>query len=85
MILPDTSVWIDYLRNGNALLADLLEAHEVVSHPFVIGELACGVLKARELTLELLQTLEEVPVAQHDEVHAMGRGDIVQHDLGHQF
>ena len=77
MILPDTSVWIDYLRNGNPLLADLLERREIVCHPFVIGELACGSLKAREVTLEVLQTLDEVPMAQHDEVMQL----IELHDL----
>ena len=77
MILPDTSVWIDYLRNGNPFLADLLTEREILCHPFVVGELACGFLKAREETLDLLQTLDEAPVAQHDEVLQL----IELHDL----
>jgi predicted nucleic acid-binding protein len=68
MILPDTSVWIDHFRRSNPLLAELLDGSEVLCHPFVIGELACGWLKKRDLTLGLLQTLEEVPMAEHDEV-----------------
>jgi hypothetical protein len=36
MILPDTSTWIDHLRRGNAVLADLLESGDVICHPFVI-------------------------------------------------
>ena len=47
MILVDTSVWIDYLRSGNPLLAELLEQNRVIMHPMVLGELACGNLHRR--------------------------------------
>lgn len=47
MILADTSVWIDYLRKTDALLASLLNTVQIVIHPFIIGELACGNLKNR--------------------------------------
>ena len=40
MILVDSSVWIDHLRRGDARLAELLSAGQVLPHPFVIGELA---------------------------------------------
>ncbi len=43
MVLVDTSVWIEHLRRANAQLASLLEAGDVVCHPLVIGELACGI------------------------------------------
>lgn len=68
MILPDASIWIDHLRCANPPLARLLEGGEVICHPFVIGELACGDLRQRPLTLHLLQTLEEAPMMEHDEV-----------------
>jgi hypothetical protein len=42
LILVDTSVWIDHLRADNALLAGLLNSGRVLTHPFVIGELALG-------------------------------------------
>ncbi len=42
MILVDTSVWVSHFREGNAGLATLLTNGEVVCHPFIIGELACG-------------------------------------------
>ena len=68
MILVDTSVWIDHLRSGDALLADLLYRNQVVMHPFVIGELACGNLRRREQVLGLLNDLPQASVASHHEV-----------------
>jgi predicted nucleic acid-binding protein len=81
MILVDTSVWVDHLRVGNAKLADALRAGQVATHPFVIGELACGNLKSREAVLSLMHGLPVVPVADDDETlffieqnALMGRG-----------
>jgi predicted nucleic acid-binding protein len=68
MILVDTSVWIDHLRSGNRRLQSLLEDAEVLVHPFVVGELACGTLRNREEVLTLLQALPEAQAAEHDEV-----------------
>jgi predicted nucleic acid-binding protein len=68
MILVDTSVWIDHLRAGNRKLQSLLEDAEILAHPFVVGELACGTLRNREEVLTLLQTLPEAQAAEHEEV-----------------
>jgi predicted nucleic acid-binding protein len=57
VILVDTSVWVDHLRSGNATLAGELEAGQVLVHPFVIGELACGTLRNRREVLTLLDRL----------------------------
>ena len=67
MILVDTSVWIDYLRSGNPLLAELLEQNRVVMHPMVLGELACGNLKNRQQLLQLWQSQESLQAVSHDE------------------
>lgn len=67
MILVDTSVWVDHLRQGLPLLHDLLEAGEVTTHPFIIGELACGNLANRQEILGLLAMLPQVKQATHDE------------------
>ena len=67
MILVDTSVWVDHLRQGIPLLGDLLSAGEVTTHPFVIGELACGNLKNRAEILTLLTSLPSVKLATHPE------------------
>ena len=68
MILADTSLWIDHFRRGNAALRELLESDEVVMHPFVIGELACGSLKNRYEILDLLARLPQATIADHGEV-----------------
>ena len=68
MILVDTSVWIDHLRSGNRRLRSLLDDGEVLTHPFVVGELACGALRNRDEVLALLQALPEADAAEHLEV-----------------
>jgi predicted nucleic acid-binding protein len=61
MVLVDTSVWVNHLRRGDIKLEGLLLNGEVVCHPFVIGELACGNIKNRSEILTLLQALPEAP------------------------
>lgn len=68
MILVDTSVWIDHLRAGNQMLVDLLETGAVLTHPFVIGELALGSLRQRKLILDAVADLPLVRVATDSEV-----------------
>ena len=68
MILVDTSVWIDHLKNGNAELKELLMNAEVMIHPFVIGELACGFIKNRAEIIALLNELPLAIVAEAQEV-----------------
>ena len=73
MILVDTSVWIDHLRTGDERLAELLDASQVFTHPFVIGELACGNLRNRDDVLRLLNDLPSAVVASQNEVlHFIG-------------
>lgn len=71
MVLVDTSIWVDHLRNHNKDLAALLLKVEVVTHPFVIGELACGNLKNRTKILSLINELPLTTIAQHEEVLEM--------------
>lgn len=68
MILVDTSVWVDHLRKGVEGLSALLREGVVLSHPFVIGELACGDLKNRAEILDRLAALPGSVQASHDEV-----------------
>ncbi|WP_066527191.1 type II toxin-antitoxin system VapC family toxin [Sphingobium sp. EP60837] len=70
MILVDTSVWIDHFRHDDPALARSLDQRQVLSHPFVIGELALGSLRQRDLILEALRGLPSALVAHDDEVHA---------------
>ena len=68
MILVDTSIWVDHLRNTEAQLVHLLERELVLSHPFVIGELALGQLRQRNKVLGLLSDLRHASIATHNEV-----------------
>ena len=63
MILVDTSVWVDHLRAGDPQLATWLERSDVVMHPMVLGELACGNLRDRETLLALWCSLPQLVVA----------------------
>ncbi|MCL0060817.1 type II toxin-antitoxin system VapC family toxin [Dehalococcoidia bacterium] len=68
MVIADTSVWISHLRDGNPELENLLYEGEVVCHPFIVGELACGNIENRDEILSLLQSLPMVVSASYDEV-----------------
>lgn len=62
MILVDTSVWVEHFRGADrtADLTDLLEANEVLLHPWVLGELALGGVD-RNTVLRDLQSLPCAP------------------------
>jgi predicted nucleic acid-binding protein len=81
VILVDTSIWIDHLRDANRALAALLQADLVCTHDFVIGEMACGNLRNRAEVLGLLQSLPRLAAATDEETlffiekqQLMGRG-----------
>lgn len=81
MILVDTAIWIDHLQRGSSRLREILLAEEVLSHDFIIGELACGNIKNRRTVMQLLAELPRAPLAEHGEVmhmleskHLMGKG-----------
>ena len=81
MILVDTSIWVNHFREGNPVLEQLLNNGDVMCHPFIIGEIACGNLKNRQEILLLLQNLPEAKKASHREImyfieqrNLMGKG-----------
>ena len=81
MVLVDTSIWVTHLRQGSRQLEKLLMDAEVMCHPFIIGELACGNLKNRNEIIPLLQSLPMAPSIDFDEFlfyidrnHLMGKG-----------
>lgn len=90
MILADTSVWVDHLRRRDGKLAELLEAGQVLQHPFVIGEVALGHLRQRDMVIAALQDLPAASVATDQEVlqfiddnalHGVGIGYLDAHLL----
>jgi predicted nucleic acid-binding protein len=68
MILVDTSIWIAHLRQRDERLSSLLNQSQVLTHPFVIGELALGNLQNRAAILGALENLPHTPVTSADEV-----------------
>ena len=55
MILVDTSVWVHHLHAGDGTLTQMLDAGQVLMHPFVIGELALVVAMPRPATAVALE------------------------------
>lgn len=68
MILVDTSVWIDHFRQGDLELTDLLNSGNVLSHQFIIGEIALGNLHNRDFILGTLQNLPQATIASDKEI-----------------
>jgi predicted nucleic acid-binding protein len=68
MILVDTSVWIEHFRAGNDRLKGLLLDEQVLCHPFVVGELACGTMRKHTEILSMLKSLPQVQLLEHEEV-----------------
>jgi hypothetical protein len=67
VILVDTSVWVGHFRSGSPELARALRDGEVLGHPHVVGELACGNLRDRATILGLLRDLPVAVLATHEE------------------
>jgi predicted nucleic acid-binding protein len=72
LVLADTSVWVAHFRKPNPALQTLLSADEVLCHPLVLIEIACGTPPApRERTLSDLRLLRCATVASTDETLAL--------------
>jgi len=84
MILVDTSVWVEHFRNGNIGLDTLLQEGQVVCHPYIVGELACGNIKNRSRILSLLDTLPIAHTAEYEEVmHVIEKYRLMGKGLGY--
>jgi predicted nucleic acid-binding protein len=71
LLLADTSIWIDHLRNGDSDLVTALTDSRVLTHPAVIAELALGNLANRQTFLNDLVNLPSATVAMDQEVLAL--------------
>jgi predicted nucleic acid-binding protein len=81
VILVDSSVWVGHFRSSDPHLVALLNENLVLTHPMVIGELACGTLPRRREVLGLLAELPSAVAASDREAlelieqrRLMGRG-----------
>ena len=83
-VLVDTSVWVDHFRNGNAALENLLHRDLALTHPMVVGEIACGTPPAPRgqilANLDFLATVqhaslrETLALIERESVYGMGCG-----------
>jgi predicted nucleic acid-binding protein len=71
MILADTSIWVDHLRNHNPEMERCLGAGQIAMHPFIVAEIALGSLQNRRKRLVDMEALLSVRVAQLSEVRHM--------------
>lgn len=71
MILADTSIWVDHLRNRDTQLETYLSRGQIVMHPYIIAELSLGSLRNRHGILSNLESLLEAKVAALHEVRHM--------------
>lgn len=85
MILVDTSIWVDHLRFGDDRLRASLLRGDVITHPWVIGELALGGLSAaRSEAGRLIAELPRAVVADHGEVmHAIESHPLARRGIGY--
>jgi predicted nucleic acid-binding protein len=90
VILVDTSVWIDHLRRSSLALVRLLGESRVLTHSFVVGELALGNLRDRAAVLNALRQMPQAVPATDGEVfsfieahrlHGLGIGYVDAHLL----
>ena len=58
-VVVDTSVWINHFRKEDPILSRLLQDEMVLSHPLIVGELACGNFKNRKSILAFLKDLPQ--------------------------
>ena len=83
MVLVDTSIWVAHLRSGSRQLEKLLMDAEIMSHPYIIGELACGNLKNRNEIISLLQSLPMAPMIEFNEfLFFINRNNLIGEGIG---
>jgi predicted nucleic acid-binding protein len=67
-VLADSSVWVAHFRKPNELLRLLLGADQILCHPLIVVELACGTSPSpRERTLGDLRKLQQSVIATTEE------------------
>lgn len=83
MTLVGTSGWIHHFQGGTTRPGALLHNEQILTYPFVVGELACGHLRTREEILGLLAALTEARIAaDHEVLHLVESGHLYGRGLG---
>jgi predicted nucleic acid-binding protein len=82
VVLADTSVWVSHFRKANPVLQNLLSADQVICHPLVLIEIACGTPPApRARTLADFKQLRLAKISNTEETLALIEREQL-HDLG---
>jgi predicted nucleic acid-binding protein len=82
LVLVDTSVWVGHFRRASPALQALLATDQVLRHPLVVLELACGTPPApRERTPGMRQavvaaTAETLALVENERLYDSGCGAI---------
>ena len=73
MILVDSSIWIHLWRFGafRDELCRLQANRQIVTHAYLVAELALGSLRERKQTLEYLDNLPQLPTVSIEDVRLM--------------
>ena len=81
-MLVDSSVWVAHFRKSNRVLQSLLETDQVLCHPLIVLDLACGTPPApRERTLGDFKKLRQSVMATTEETIELVEREHLQ-DLG---
>ena len=81
-VLADSSVWVAHFRKSHRVLQSLLATDQVLCHPLIVLELACGTPPApRERTLGNLKKLQQAVIATTEETLELIEREQLQ-DLG---
>jgi predicted nucleic acid-binding protein len=82
VVLVDSSVWVAHFRKSDRALQSLLATDQVLCHPLIVLELACGTPPApRERTLGDLKKLRQSVIATSEEALELIEREQLQ-DLG---
>jgi predicted nucleic acid-binding protein len=83
MVLVDSSVWINHLRQKDEVLSQLLLRNQVVIHPMIIGELACVNFQDRAAIIKLWQSLPHADQSTHLEaLHCLDKNILFGKGIG---
>ena len=81
MILVDTSVWVDHIRESNPTSDMHIRKRTAMVHPMALGELACGMFSNRDERFRMWRGLPRIEHHSHEAVidwieseGLMGRG-----------
>jgi predicted nucleic acid-binding protein len=72
VVIVDTSVWIDFMRSGDAQVRNWMTADLILQHPFVTAELGMGSfcsVEERNRVVDLLESFEQIDLPDNQTFH----------------